>query len=430
MSAIHCPYCNTDISVSSSDVATSRITCPFCQDSFTNPGLSETEGITEQQNSTPNNNPFEKKELPKNNSILTLRIVLLVMGLMAIACLIFAVLTREDRRKNDIKKVEIADAESKLNNTRKVFSPHQLPLIKLIPKNTDIIIGFHIKEMNSTTQGKVILQAINNKILVEQDIRLEDFIGVKLKNIEHAVIAVRFKKNSIPDLFLFLKTIDPYSEDSIRKVVGMPKEVKPLNYLKRSVYRTKSDIFQGAFWCKEKDVLVFVWPQLAPDLKTDFIEIGEPGKSGTTSIPEKVRECLEKRMDPGTVFWVVGNTENVPKVSEFKQAGQFVKGLLDDGMIRNVFDQMSFIQDNVKVFGMGVRLQQDLTFSGNFWATDIAAGRNLKNLIQKSMPNAKVFGPDKKEATKDPDQRWVSVQANLSDISVLLMDVMKTIKKE
>ena len=185
--------------------------------------------------------------------------------------------------------------------------------IPSVPHNSGIVVGLHIKEMNSTTQGKLILQAIHNKLLVKQGIKLEEIIGVNLNNIDHAVVAVRFKKNSIPDLFLFLKTIDPYSEDSIRKVVGMPKGVKPLDYLKKSVYRTKTDFFPGAFWCKEKDVLVFVWPQLAPDLKEDFIEIGEPGKSGLTSLPVKVRECLEKRMDPGTIFWWSGIRTTYPK---------------------------------------------------------------------------------------------------------------------
>ena len=127
---------------------------------------------------------------------------------------------------------------------------------------------------------------------------------------------------------------------------------------------------------------------------------------------------------------MVGNTDNLPKEGELKKVTQLLKGLWDDKMIGNAFDQTNYFQENVKEFGLGVRLQKDLTFTGNFWVKDVAAGRDLTKLIEKRMPKAKVFGPEKKDVSGDPNQRWVTVQAELSDIAVLLLDVMNTVKQK
>jgi hypothetical protein len=395
---IHCPYCNASLPSSPEAAAPPRITCPSCGDSFSNKQAT----AHQTHAATPTTLP-QPTEAPLTNAGIA-RILLILMGIMAICGLTFALYTVGFRRSNDITGVQPPGGLHAY--TGEPTAPAKLPALGLLPAGSDIVAGIHVRDLLHTAEGKAGWDALKSGKTNDPLAKLEQWTGLKPEDIDHVVAGVYFKDLG-PETYLIVRTLKPYSQKKISEVA---KHTKPASFDNRPVYISQANFFANRlFWCKDDTTLVIYFRLLGiASVEEDLKAIPKQPKTGATALPPSLRDCVENRLDPGTVLWTVGET---PKLNA---AADLLSNITLRGEYKELLQQplqeSAEFRQKVQVFSVGLRPQNGIMVTGNFQGKDLEAARFLTQKFTDSIPGAKVIGPDEDADEENPGQRWVTVQ--------------------
>jgi hypothetical protein len=219
-------------------------------------------------------------------------IVLGVMACMAVIGLAFAWYTKAWRRERDhlSEKVEPPIAQ---------ITTAAMPLaaLRYLPADTDIVLGVHLAELLMEKQGQDLLPGLFAATNF-RDTDLEQWIGLKLEELDYVLVGVKTQDRIIPRVTLAVVTRRPYDPDKLRTALKVGRRSERGG---RTIYRfTPSDTsLEGSVWFAGDRALVL---GLIPE---DFAEIPLPGDPSADMLAPELVDLIH-RLKEGTPVWLVG----------------------------------------------------------------------------------------------------------------------------
>ena len=210
---ICCPYCNALVIVSPATVDGQRIVCRRCGESFAYHGPSEeepapatrpslAESSTLQDASSPGPPPSPSLSSQRKIAVLGILALLMAAGLVLL-------LLREGGHGPTTGPDE----------TTKV--PHVLPTelvgLGFLPVDTNAIVAIHVAEVLQQPAGQQLLDWLQ-----ENNVRtriLEQWTGIKLEEMDHAVLGLAPGELFSPRLMLVVRTLRPYDPDEVQGAI-------------------------------------------------------------------------------------------------------------------------------------------------------------------------------------------------------------------
>jgi hypothetical protein len=315
-----CPYCNASLGIQDGWTSGQRIVCPRCGDSFPlrfpnsfsdRPGLlqpSET-GIKADA-------PGTQSALPSRwSNRLIAALVLGVMFLMAGGSLVFMLMTQQQRRAYDTsrpprrpgKQRGIPEADSAPLVAS--VAPDKLVALGYLPTGVNIVSAARVPELLASPVGAQLLREPIK--LGESSFCLENlphWLGLRLEEIDHLVIAARIDDALLPPLYMVLRTAQSYEEEQLRQHL---KGSRVPSASKKKIYAFRvpqQDIPLNAWLADERTVvlaLVADQLELLPSRPVEQLQ----------QFPEELRTLLKQRREPVAPVWIAGHSSDWDKTA-------------------------------------------------------------------------------------------------------------------
>jgi hypothetical protein len=376
-----CPFCNTLLTEYKATV------CPRCGEPL---GRGPVDGApipTFHQHQP----PARKSE---NRKFATGALVL--MGIMAVGGLTLALVTL-GQRQNRHPKPELYAPQS--------FGPGELPALGYLPEGCNLIAGVHLSDLLKSELGKEFLASPPDFLRLGLE-WTQRWSGLGLEAIDHIVVGTALK-DEIPQITAVVRTRLPFRiEDVARLYSG-----RPLPHHGTPLFRLKLEPTGGGYlWCAEPRTLIFVVRPDAVKIE-DMDSIPAKPRQGLEGLPAALRPVVGQRLRQSTL-WLAGLVEAPPALDMFAQ------------LARLPLDKVPFLSQ-VKVFGLGLLLQEDLTCIGAIECRNPDSARQAQAILEKwtfaGMKSLKVVGPP---PTPGPEAHWVNwqVRADVAAFQRLFLD--------
>jgi hypothetical protein len=396
---LSCPYCNARVALSAEDAGRPRVRCPRCGDTFPHRAVPAAE-----RNGSPAAHPDSLGEgslparAPAWSNAAVARLILGVMGTMAVIGLAFALWTQPFRRANDRKKTPGGEPEAIVAEPVSATKPSRLAGLGYLPAATEIVAGLHVGELLQDADGARILRQFQGSRAGSELQHLADKMGLDEGGIDHLVLGV-YPTGGQPRAALVIKLRQTYPAEKLK---ALPR-AQPDTYQGKPVYRFRSDLVQGLVYQAAADVLI-VNLGLGEARTEDLRALPGQPRRGDEGLSALVRECLGERLQRGSLLWVVGSLSGQPLLRELLLARA------------DVPDTTRRVLSEVEAFAVGIRQNRGITLSAAVRGKDEQAARQLAAALRKP-PDAKV---QVTAADPGPNEPWVLVQvsgsAELSDL--------------
>jgi hypothetical protein len=238
--------------------------------------------------------PPRDKPRPSNRAIA--RIVLAIMGTMALVALVFAWETRESRRERDRPKTAQEEGLARIIST----APAKQPALTYLPEKVSLIAGLHVAELLDEPECKNILSEMRYGRFASQVENLQHWTGLALEDIDHVVVGVRFEELvALPHVTVVVRVRRPLDLERIRAHV---KAGRPLESKKRVLYRYPlgGSGLEGVF--SQVDERTLIYGLAREDLEacptTPITELEQ--------LPPSLRSAMGE-LSEGTQAWAVGD---------------------------------------------------------------------------------------------------------------------------
>lgn len=400
--SLTCPYCNASINVSAGLSAGQRVSCPRCGDTFplrpadaftsqpAAPMATET-AITNKPAATVSTAPSPELSLHSRRSTgLVAALVVGVMLLMAGGGLVFMLRTQQQRRSYDTSRPprrpgkQRGVLEPELPPVIPSISPDKLPALGYLPSDVNFLFGVRIAELLASPAGaRIVREPIK---VGNRDYRLEDlsaWLGFRLEDLDHVVLAARLDDNVLPPFFLVFRTAQPYDEEQLRQRF---KGVRVPSAGKKSLYKfqpPRLDVQMYAWLADERTVVLALFAGQLEGLANQPVE-------DLQQLPEEVRTVLKERREPVAPVWVVGHSRDWSKTQA---------ALLLNGMKKEDRAKLAAL----RTFGVFLVMDNSLRINGVFACKNEEGARGLEDYFRA----LREPDPNFKTALDGP---WLSVQ--------------------
>jgi hypothetical protein len=403
-----CPYCNSLVPVPLSAAPGQRLVCPRCDESFLYRNL-EGNGqgaiAEEATGGTPRPDVVEVRLHRRrgwSNGALA-RLVLLVMGSMAVIGLAFALWTVQDRRSHDRKPTE---PEVVLTRT---VAPAKLPGLGYLPPDTDLIAAVHVAEVLQDPTGRELL----SQFRPAQGIRggqadvslsmLEHWLGLSVDDLDYLLLGLNVTNRLIPRTTLIVQTRRPYDAERVRATLKATRTGEPGP---KPVYRFTLDKPPLDVW------LCFLAERtLVIGLAPADVAVVPPTPQDIGHLPKSLQTMLTERLGSVAPIWVIGHSEDWDKTS-----------------LRLPLSSVSAtgrpLLEKVRSFGVWLQIGHGWTLNGACRCADPATAEKLANYLvppegepqplllfgkqEQTKALARELGQSLKATTRDD---WVTIQA-------------------
>ena len=310
------------------------------------------------------NGPSPVSAQPTNRAVAIA--VLAVMGGMAVAALVLALMTQKTRRARD--KAEAPTQPQAVSIL--VLSPAKLPGLAYLPQDADVVAGVHVTEALETPAGRELLTRSSLASEANGVGQLEKWTGLKLEEFHYFVIGLTITEPALK-ITVVAETIRPFDEAKLRKTLQA------------------SSLPDLGLRCPNDRTLIVTWSPKEKEL---------PEKPNpATGLPAPLQTLLKERVGKGSQIWAVGHVEDWDKplarllLATLPQEAQAVVA--------------------VKTFALCLQFDQEATLNGAFECADEAAakkfGESLASHVKDEVKLAKVQqGP------------WLTIQARGSVESI------------
>jgi hypothetical protein len=295
---LSCPYCNSSVSVSPTVKAGQRVRCPRCQEWFPYRAGERGHEIGDEFESgrvPALQQPFPGIEEP---SLMRLRwtnrslaiTVLAVMAMMAAVGLIFAWVTVQDRRKRDH-----AEQAAAADLTRVVsIAPAKLAALGFLPSDTNVLVGLHLAELMNNPAARDLLASLNT---------LEQWTGLKLSEIDHAVLGLGVEERLVPRIILVVQTRQTLNAENIRATLRAERRTERGQRILYRFHAGQSGIEAVLWFADDRTVVLALVPEDLDNVPLSPIPSVERFSSD-------VHRILADQLHEGTQAWIVGHAAN------------------------------------------------------------------------------------------------------------------------
>lgn len=382
MNDTHCPFCNAPLPVLAAP-ALGKQPCPRCGEPVPGDRWPVDPGLATSLRAGPAPAPVSS---PPDFRAANRRIAWTLLGIiasMAIIGLSYALWTKQARRGRDPKKIEKFEPIA-------ARRPSELAALGYLPKDCQIVAGFHFAEMQTDKSGQELL-AVPRPALLDFSIKqIARTTGMKIDDLDHVVLAATFDA-SLPQLASIIRTRGKISLEKIAEA----RPIRAQLFEDRPLYLFALDPLNVAVWCVDERTLICVTRLDEP--KVEHLR-------GFSATPKKIEEAapgeLAKLMNerlPGRPYaWVVGRLDQLGPMLAL--APLFLGGKTDLAA-----------WNRLQKFAVGIEPMEGLTLKGEFLLADAKAAAEFKTYLD----GISVDGARSRKAETAPPQekeQWVAWQ--------------------
>jgi hypothetical protein len=289
--------------------------------------------------------------------------VIAVMVLMAAAGLTLALLTQAYRRGNDLR----TPPEESAARVR-VTAPADLAALGYLPPDTDVIVGVHVAEARQAPAGQEFLKRFQPAgALPGQPEQgpglpgtLEQWTGLSLDEIDHAVLGLDVANQAIPHLVLVVQTRHRYDPEKVQRALRATRSPEAGKNLFR-FHVERPPVNPVLRFAAERTLIVTLFPE-------DMERVPATPEPGIAHLELPLQEVLKTRLAPGDQVWAVGHAADWEKTT--------AKLLL--AAMRKEDRQ---VLEKVPTFAAWLQFSEDLRLNGAFHCTDDAAAQALAKYL-------------------------------------------------
>src|SRR5207244_10366548 len=84
--------------------------------------------------------------------------------------------------------------------------PAELEGLGYLPSDTDVILGVHVAELLQEPAGRELLPRLFTAWPSLSPVNLEKWTGLRLEDIDHAILGLELQKSLLPRLYLIVQT--------------------------------------------------------------------------------------------------------------------------------------------------------------------------------------------------------------------------------
>ena len=387
-----CPYCNTQFHREQAATSTRGPSCPRCLEPLTALAADGEGRVTEMDE------PFPALRYPPPaGPPSTWKIGIIVLSVliaMSLLVLGYAFWPTPSPPANNATASKSAPREPR--------KPTELIGLGFLPKRCNLVAGIQFDEIENDPQASKLLANPRPPYLNLLLTLLESGTGLKVEDLDHAVLGANLKSLSCT---LVVATRKNYDIAKLAKLLGDKiddHQGKPV-YALQSLAGFKGNglwallaSFEGRVWCPDSQVLVLairlsgnmVDSKIKPILVDD---LPFPPWKADEGLSEEIKDVLTKRLDRYSLAWVAGHNEDT----------NLLLGFLGASLPPGAKDQNEL--KRVKRFGLILRSDENqpggIVASGQLSGRDEAGTRALAKFFQKrgvniAEPPADAHGPD------------------------------------
>jgi len=335
--------------------------------------------------------------------------VLSNMALMAVIGLTFALITVQDRRKNDRKGVPPPPPP-----VPQAVSPAELPALGYLPPDTQLAAGIHVAEARRTFAGSKFLSRFRFGNTTAGVADLERWTGLEPENIDHLVFGLKMDEKGAPRLVLVAQSRRPYDEAKVRKALHANRSS---SIGQRTVWSFTPEklTLDALLWCAGPQTLVIGLS------KADIEAVPITPAAGPERLAAPLQAFLKERMGRGSQAWLAGHVERWEALQPWL------------AIMLPAEDRATVA--SLRTFGFWLELDQGAVFHGAIRCVDEPAAEALeKKLAAMKMPRnlsflAPAAGAEKGDQPLDPEAligeltqtlkreqqgAWVTIRASAS----------------
>ncbi len=372
---VSCPYCNAYVAVAGPPGPGGRIACPRCGESFPLPKTAE---------GTPNGEavrpaPISSVPAPdlsrgvrltatrRTNSAIA-GLILAIMAGMACVGLVLALMTKSERREHDTGLSRhpgrsVAPEQTIAITPVRTTAPADLPGLRYLPDDTQVVAGIHIAEAQQTEAGAQLLDLLGAGLKP-----VEQANGLTLDNLDSVVLGLKLREggmdNALARLTIVIQTRVPYDPGAVRnqlRAMPLPETVHG-----KSIYPLNLPV-PAALWCADERTLVVLLRFDGVRPSTEFDQL-PPARPWPGAAEREASALLRERIAKGAQVWLVGHAE---------QADALVKLVPQ----RALSGRDRAALERVRSVAASVRADTDLTCIIAFACQDTAAARELQTRL-------------------------------------------------
>lgn len=367
----YCPFCNAAIDVPAAALETRRVTCPRCGETVP-VQLDSNQPAVQESRPEPKANfdegqRFKRSAVAWSNRRLAATVVA-VMVLMAIAGLVFALLTQPSRRARDLSR---AGTPEKSTPTVTFTPPAELPALGYLNANVEIVGAVHVARTLQEPGAASFLAPTGpgGNLGIE---RLQKWTGLKLEDFNDVLAGVSLSKEL--QLTIVAETSRPFVAHTVRQTV---KEDAPADV------EVKCPTAQTLLIGYPKEDTLRSQPADPPELSAGLLEL------------------IRERVDRAATFWLVGRSDNLgPTVTLFLGA--------------TLPRPAAKILPNVRAFALWGQCTEPMVVNASFEWIDAASAATFAKALERWSPSGVTI-------TKAQEGSWVVVQARGSATQIQRM---------
>jgi hypothetical protein len=296
---------------------------------------------------------------PKQNVAL---LILGVMALMAAGGLTLALLTQNYRRSNDLTR----PPEESPGRVR-ITAPADLTALGYLPRETDVIVGIHVAEALQEPAGQEFLKRFQPAEALPGQQQgpglpdtLEQWTGLSLDEIDHAVLGLDVANELIPHMVLVVQTRHRYDPEKVQRALRAARSPEPGKKLFR--FHVDTPPVEAVLrFAAERTLIVALNSE-------DMERVPETPEPGLAHLAPPLQEMLQKRLGPGDQAWAVGHAADWEKTTAKLPLSAVRK---DD---RQVLEK-------VRTFAAWLQFGEGLSPNGAFHCTDEPAALALEKYL-------------------------------------------------
>jgi hypothetical protein len=180
-------------------------------------------------------------------------------------------------------------------------APAELTGLGYLPADTNLIVGVHIAEAWRDPTGREFLSRFRFGTTNFGIQTLEKWTGLKLDEIDHAVLGLRIDENLLPRVTLVVRTQQPYNEEQVRTALkaGGKRERK-----KKAIYSIQVEQLNLALWCVDERTLIIGLTPL------DLDDVPLQPSDNIDRLPAELVGVMQERLTRGTQAWAVAHAKD------------------------------------------------------------------------------------------------------------------------
>jgi hypothetical protein len=185
----------------------------------------------------------------------------------------------------------------------RTMAPASLPALGYLPPDTDLVAGIHVAEILADPVAREFLKQLR---LGSADVDLsviQKWTGLRLEDVDHAVLGLRVKDELIPRFNLVVRTTWAYDAESLRRSIKVHRMPDPG---KKELYRLELEksVLRPVLWfANDRTIIVGLKAE-------DLVPVPARQREGIDHLLPELSSILKERLGAGTPVWIVGRPEN------------------------------------------------------------------------------------------------------------------------